>query len=39
VGEHPHRSRERGDGMGLCRGETGKEDSILNLNKISNKKR
>jgi hypothetical protein len=28
VREHPHRSREREDGMGISRGETGKGDNI-----------
>lgn len=34
VGEHPHRSRRREDGIGVFRGQTGNEN---NINKISTK--
>jgi hypothetical protein len=28
VGEHPHRSRVKGDGIGVCRGDIRKGDNI-----------
>lgn len=28
LGEHPHRGRGEGDGMGVCRGEMGKGNSF-----------
>jgi hypothetical protein len=33
VGEYPHRSRSRGDGIGSFGGETGKGENILNVSK------
>jgi hypothetical protein len=33
LGEHPHRSREREDGMGISRVETGEGDNISSVNK------
>jgi hypothetical protein len=33
VGEHPHRGRRRGDGIGGSKGEIWKEENILNVNK------
>jgi hypothetical protein len=34
MGEHPHRSREEGVNMGVCRSKTGERDNILNVKKL-----